>query len=162
MTAIGVRPMTQEEFGAWQHQVARAYADEQVAAGSWPAEGALERALEGNVRWLPQGLDTPDMLLLRAVLPDGAPVGRVWIGLRHPKGAPDCGFLYDIEVDAEHRRRGLGRALLEQAELAVRARGVGSLELDVFGSNTGAVGLYASAGYVVVTQQMRKHLRTAD
>jgi len=162
VTAINVRPMTETEFDTWEREAARAHADEQVAAGSWPADGALQRALEDSSVRLPQGLKTPDMLLLQAVTPDGAPIGRVWVGLRHPRGTPDCGFLYDIELDADHRGHGLGRALLEQAELAVRSYGVSSLELNVFGANTRALSLYASAGYTVVTQQMRKHFETAD
>lgn len=158
MTVLTARPMTQEEFDSWQQELARAYAAEQVSAGNWPAEGALERALQGNAARLPQGLATPDMLLLQGVLPDGTSVGRVWASLRHPRGTPDCAFLYDLEVDVEHRGRGFGRALLEQAERAVRSHGVHSLELNVFGGNAVAIGLYASLDYTVVTQQMRKQL----
>ncbi|WP_218566569.1 GNAT family N-acetyltransferase [Vallicoccus soli] len=150
--------MTQEEFDAWQAEVARAYADEQVAAGNWPADRALQLAQEGQAGFLPDGLATEGMLLLNGVLADGTVVGRVWVGLRHPRDVPDCAFLYDLEVDAGHRGRGLGRALLEGAERAVRAAGVGALELNVFGDNATAISLYASAGYTVTQQQMRKRL----
>ncbi len=33
-----------------------------------------------------------------------------------------------------------------------------ALELNVFGSNSGAIALYRSAGFAVATQQMRKEL----
>ncbi len=40
----------------------------------------------------------------------------------------------------------------------VHPRGVGSLGLNVFGSNEAARRLYESAGYAVTTQQMQKRL----
>lgn len=150
--------MTQVEFDVWRKVLAQRFADSKVASGSWAAEGALEQALRANDALLPGGLATEGMLLLRGVRPDGTPVGRLWISLRHPQGGPDCAFLYDIEVEPEFRGGGYGRALLAAAEEAVRARSIAELELNVFGNNPVAIGLYSSSGYLVVTQQMRKTL----
>jgi ribosomal protein S18 acetylase RimI-like enzyme len=158
MPEVTVRPMTEDEFEEWRHALARAYADEQVAAGNWQPDDALELALDGNAALLPQGLATPGMLLLKGVLEDGTPIGRLWIGLRHPRGLPGCAFVYDLEVDEEHRGAGSGRALLAAGEAVARSHGAGALELNVFGGNTRAIGLYSSAGYRVVSQQMRKEL----
>jgi ribosomal protein S18 acetylase RimI-like enzyme len=158
MTGISVRPMTDDEFERWRRHLAEAFAAEQVAAGNWAADEALDRALEGNAALLPDGLATEGMLLLKGVRPDGTVVGTLWIGLTHPRGAPDCAFIYDIEVDEEHRGAGHGRALLAAGEDAVRAHGVGALELNVFGDNAPALRLYETSGYAVVTQQMRKNL----
>jgi len=155
---VRVRPMTQAEYDHWQVHLADDYANEQVAAGRWPAQGALQRALEENARSLPDGLDTARMLLLRGVLDDDTPIGRAWVSLDHPREAPDVAFLYDIEVESDFRGQGLGRALLSAVEQAVREAGVGSLELNVFGRNHVAVRLYSSQVYEVVTQQMRKAL----
>ncbi|WP_460774065.1 GNAT family N-acetyltransferase [Microbacterium sp. GXF7504] len=155
---VRVRRMTQDEYDRWQIELADDYAAEQVAVGLWPAEGALQRALTENARDLPDGLDTARMLLLTGVLDDDEPVGRAWVRLDHPRGAPDVAFLYDIEVAPGHRGRGLGRALLAAVEDAVRAAGVPALELNVFARNRAAVGLYSSEGYEIVTQQMRKRL----
>ena len=150
--------MTESEFESWQRTLARAYADDQIAAGNWRPDDALERALEGNAALLPQGLASPGMLLLAGVLEDGTPIGRLWIGLSHPRGTPGCAFIYDIEVDEEHRGAGHGRALLAAGEAVARSHGAGSLELNVFGGNTRAIALYSTAGYRVVSQQMRKEL----
>ncbi|MEV1146579.1 GNAT family N-acetyltransferase [Micromonospora sp. NPDC049799] len=158
MTVVTTRPMEQSEFDSWQQAVARQFADAQVAAGVWPEEEALDRALEGNRTLLPDGLDTRQMILLRGVLADGTPIGRLWIGLTHPRGVAGCAFLYDIEVDPEFRGRGLGRALLAAAEATARDHGATHLELNVFGDNPAAIGLYSTAGFQVVTQQMRKRL----
>jgi ribosomal protein S18 acetylase RimI-like enzyme len=102
----------------------------------------------------------PECWYLRAILADGTYIGVVWLGgLTHPRGTPDCAFIYDIEIDEGHRGAGYGRALLTAAEDAVRSRGVGAVELNVFGDNARAIRLYQTSGYRVVTQQMRKSLR---
>ncbi len=158
MPGITVRPMTDAEFAEWQDDLARAYADDQVRAGNWAPDEALDRARQSNAALLPRGRGTDGMLFLVAQGPGGEPVGRLWLGLEHPRGTADCAFLYDIEVDEPHRGKGYGRALLAAAEEAARSRGVRALELNVFGGNTAAIALYESAGYVVVQQQMRRRL----
>lgn len=156
MGSVTVRPMSAAEFEQWQAELAEEYAREQVAAGRWEADGAVERARAENERLLPDGPSTPRMLVLRGVDAAGEPVGRAWVGLDHPRGAPGVAFLYDIEVLEDRRGSGFGRALLEAVEHEVQAAGAAALELNVFGANARAIGLYGSAGYDVVTQQMRK------
>ena len=158
MPEITVRAMTQAEFAEWQDVLARAYADEQVQVGNWAPDEALDRARADSAERLPQGRETPRMLFLTGVRPDGEPVGRIWLALEHPRGTPDCAFLLDIEVDEPHRGQGYGRALLTAAEDAARSGGASALELNVFGGNASAIALYESAGYVVVQQQMRTRL----
>ena len=158
MTTVTVRTMTASEYDAWQRQIAEEYAQEQVAAGRWPEEGAVQRALDENARLLPDGPDTARMLVLSGVDADGKPIGRAWVGLDHPRGAPGVAFLYDIEVVAGRRGSGLGRALLAAVEAVARDAGASALELNVFGGNTAAISMYESSGYDVVTQQMRKAL----
>jgi ribosomal protein S18 acetylase RimI-like enzyme len=158
MTQVTVRPMTPSEYESWQDDLAAEYAADQVAAGRWPSEGAVERARAENAELLPQGLATERMLVLRGVDEGGEPVGRAWVALDHPRGAPDVAFLYDIEVVEDRRGLGFGRALLTAVEEAARDAGAAALELNVFGTNARAISLYSSAGYAVVTQQMRKPL----
>ena len=158
MGAVRVRTMTETEFAEWQRELAEQYAEEQVAAGRWGPEGAVERALTENAELLPAGLRTERMLVLRGLDDQGEPIGRAWVALDHPRGAPDTAFLYDIEVLEQRRGEGLGRGLLAAVEAAVRRAGVGALELNVFGHNQRAIGVYSAAGYRVTTQQMRKAL----
>ncbi|MBP1784466.1 ribosomal protein S18 acetylase RimI-like enzyme [Micromonospora sp. HB375] len=159
MTELSVRAMSPEEFDSWQDELAAGYAREHVTAGNWTPEEALDRAREATAGFLPQGMATPGMLFLVGELADGSPVGWLWIGLTHPRGLADCAFLYDIEVAAGHRGRGLGRALLAAGERVAREHGAQALELNVFGTNETARKLYETSGYRVVTQQMRKDLR---
>jgi len=158
MTIVTLRPMTSAEYDAWQLALAEDYAAAKVAAGTWAAEGSVQRALDESGQLLPEGLETDRVLIVRAVADDGRPVGRAWVALDHPRGAPGTAFLYDIEVDEGERGKGFGRALLAAVEEAVRATGATALELNVFGTNDIAGALYESSGYATTTRQMRKEL----
>jgi ribosomal protein S18 acetylase RimI-like enzyme len=158
MPELVVRAMTEPEFDEWRGAAVRDFAGEQVAAGNWSPGEAEELSRAADRALLPDGYATAGMLFLHGARPDGTPVGVLWLGLAHPRGKGDYAFVYDIEIDRAHRGLGYGRVLLAAAEEAVRSRGVGALELNVFGDNARAIRLYASSGYHVVTQQMRKAL----
>ena len=67
-------------------------------------------------------------------------------------------FIYDITIDPDHQGRGYGRATMRLAEDEARSRGIGRIELNVFGGNDVARGLYRSLGYVETSVQMGKDL----
>ncbi len=155
---VRLQSMTTQEFDQWTRATARSYAEEQISASNWPPEKALERALRETRDRLPLGVRTPDMLLLMGEDDARDAVGRSWVGLEHPKGVAGCAFLYDIEVLPRRRGQGWGRALLAATESETAACGALALELNVFGANRSARQLYASCGYRVITQQMRRDL----
>ena len=82
-----------------------------------------------------------------------------------------------IATDPAHRRQGLARSTLQQAEDAAQAIGAAEVFLEVAEDNTAARALYAGAGYVQVGRRpgyylpkdaapvaalvLRKHLRAA-
>jgi RimJ/RimL family protein N-acetyltransferase len=73
-------------------------------------------------------------------------VGRLSVGRDpHPasKHVADLGLM----VARGHRRRGIGRALLEQAAEWARAAGVSKLELHVFPHNEPGIRLYEAFGF---------------
>jgi RimJ/RimL family protein N-acetyltransferase len=77
---------------------------------------------------------------------EGTVVGRLSIGRdQHPgsRHVADLGLM----VAATHRRRGIGRALLEAAVEWARESGVRKLELHVFPWNTAAIALYENFGF---------------
>jgi ribosomal protein S18 acetylase RimI-like enzyme len=151
--------MTAAEFAEFRLKAIRSYAAEHVEAGNWAPEEAERRATSETDQLLPQGADTPGMLLLVAETEAGS-VGTVWVAVEDPNGSGP--WIYDIEIDAGHRRSGLGRALLSATERAVAERGGKSLGLNVFAGNDAARRLYDSSGYGVASLHMRKAFGDAD
>jgi RimJ/RimL family protein N-acetyltransferase len=87
-------------------------------------------------------------------------VGRLSIARdAHPSSnhVADLGLM----VAATHRRRGIGRALLGEAETWSRRVGVTKIELHVFPHNAGAVALYERTGYEREGYR-RRHYRRPD
>jgi alkanesulfonate monooxygenase SsuD/methylene tetrahydromethanopterin reductase-like flavin-dependent oxidoreductase (luciferase family)/ribosomal protein S18 acetylase RimI-like enzyme len=59
------------------------------------------------------------------------------------------GWLYRVAVAPEHRRRGLGRALVREAEQRLRQLGCPKVNLQIEGENRDAVGFYERLGWTV-------------
>jgi RimJ/RimL family protein N-acetyltransferase len=73
-------------------------------------------------------------------------VGRLSLG-RDPHPASRHVADLGLMVAASHRRRGIGRALLDQSVAWARDVGVRKLELHVFPHNGAAIALYESFGF---------------
>ena len=65
------------------------------------------------------------------------------------------GYIYDIEVHHDQRRRGYGREVLDAGARAAHDLGAAVLGLNVFGHNDGARALYERAGYATTEQRFR-------
>ncbi|MDR1998785.1 MAG: GNAT family N-acetyltransferase [Frankiaceae bacterium] len=83
---------------------------------------------------------------------DDGPVGVVWV--KHfTAGDPGYGFVspdipeLSIWVDADHRQRGIGEALLREIVTEARARGLAAISLSVEDGNP-AVRLYQRQGFI--------------
>jgi RimJ/RimL family protein N-acetyltransferase len=101
----------------------------------------------------------PDAAVFVAEARDGI-VGRLSVARdRHPASAhvADLGLM----VAASHRRKGIGRALLEAAAQWAREAGVRKIELHVFPHNEPAIKLYEEFGFVKEGYR-RSHYRRID
>lgn len=58
------------------------------------------------------------------------------------------GVIYTIDVHPDHRRKGVGSALLDAIEREMRAAGARRFRLEADTSNRAALDLYRKAGYV--------------
>ena len=58
------------------------------------------------------------------------------------------GWVNYLAVAESHRRRGLGRQLMAEAERALTARGCPKLSLQIRASNSTVIAFYAGLGYV--------------
>ena len=142
---VRVSPMTADRFERFVRESEQTFAEELAATGRMSADDAIAEAHRQFAKELPDGLATDGQELFTAEAA-GAEVGILWLSLRS-RGAEPHGFILDIAVDAAHRRRGYGRAIMQAAEQETRRLGAASLGLHVFGSNAAAVALYERLGY---------------
>jgi ribosomal protein S18 acetylase RimI-like enzyme len=71
-----------------------------------------------------------------------------WLGGRASPTPRNYSFYIDaLATDPDFRRRGLARALLDEAERQARAHGLPAVSLDTTMSNEGARALYAAVGF---------------
>ncbi|WP_427871101.1 GNAT family acetyltransferase [Leucobacter luti] len=83
----------------------------------------------------------PDLLLVAVTL-DGSIVGSVMAGYDGHRG-----WLYYLASDPARRGRGIGRALVAEAERRLAAAGCPKVQLMVRSDNAAVQGFYDSLGY---------------
>jgi ribosomal protein S18 acetylase RimI-like enzyme len=151
-----LRPMREDEFPDFLAAARAGYVEDLIRNGGLTPEGARLKAEADYAQLFPDGF--PSGVELR-VLEDesGRAVGRVVWAAREQHGSRYA-FLYDVEVDEEHRGRGLGREAMQLLEAEVRGRGFERLQLNVFGGNERARTLYRSLGFEELSVQMGKEL----
>jgi RimJ/RimL family protein N-acetyltransferase len=126
----------------------------------WLATSNGWRSATDERRYLRAVRRYPHAAVLVAEAEDGRVVGRLSIARdQHPasRHVADLGLM----VEAAHRRRGIGRALLEAGVEWARSAGVTKLELHVFPWNEAAIALYEDFGFVREGLR-RKHYRRGD
>ncbi len=139
---LELRPMSQSEFEAFMAVMTDDYAGELAAAGMAP-EAAAQRSRDQMAELIPSGLESPGMVFFTAWVGD-EPVGRLWLSTQST-----LAFVYDVEVDADQRRKGYGAAIMNAGALWCREHGHPALGLNVFAHNPGARALYDRLGYHV-------------
>ena len=83
----------------------------------------------------------PDLFLVAEI--DGAVVGTVMAGYDGHRG-----WINYLGVDPSCQRRGIGRALMDEAERLLRASGCPKINLQVRTANTAAIEFYRQIGFV--------------
>jgi GNAT superfamily N-acetyltransferase len=83
---------------------------------------------------------------------DAVPVGHVVLSVRYAMeyGGP-VGYIDDLFVRSEHRRKGAARAGLDALVDECRRRGCRALHVEVGSSNHAALALYGSYGLIPAT-----------
>ena len=143
---LRLRPMRPDEYPTWVAASKAAYAKDIAEHGGGTVEVAQAKADADFAAILPDGLETPGHAILVAEV-NGEQVGRLWIAERENFGQRFL-YIYEITIDKAERGKGYGRATMLLAETEARARGLDRLQLNVFGGNDVARGLYRSLGYI--------------
>ena len=152
-----LEPMDEATFVAWREATKREYAAEKVKAGNYPESGADDLAEAEFARLLTNGRETPGHEIRSMVNDDGEKVGYAWFTIEH-RDVGRVVFIYDIAVDAAHRRQGYARLALDEIDAYAREHGCIGVMLHVFGDNEAARRLYRSAGYLETNVMMLKRV----
>lgn len=102
-------------------------------------------------------LNEPRTLSYRMVTPNEELVGFAFVMVKENNAA----HLTTIGIAPEHRRRRLGRRMLDHIEQALRVREIGTIMLEVRVSNTTAQDLYRRADYTIV-QRIGKYYNNGE
>ncbi len=156
-----LRPMTQTEFDQYRDYAIEEYARDKMQSLGISREQALILSSDSMAESLPDGLDTPDNYLFSIHVPECGKVGILWVVLLSNWGKTTL-FIYDIEVEPDHRNCGYGRAALAKAEQLAVQLGAERVGLHVFGHNTRAFDLYRKLGFEVTDISMAKELVRPD
>jgi GNAT superfamily N-acetyltransferase len=151
MTA-SLRRLDAKEIEALAPALERRYATDLERNGRLPQDAARQKAAD-DVR----ALLADTAALMYAIEEDGRDVGRVCVGQRQLQERRVL-WVWDVFVDEEQRGRGLGRAAMQLVEAQARRLGLARVELNVFGGNDAARGLYRSLGYEEWAVSMAKDL----
>jgi ribosomal protein S18 acetylase RimI-like enzyme len=155
--SVELRPLREDEFDDWREASRQSYADNIHEHGGIPREQADAKAIEDFDRILADGLATADQWIY-VIDEDGVDRGYLWLAGRPGAGGGRHCFVYELRVCEDARGRGLGRKAMELAERVARERGLDRIELNVFGGNDVARGLYRSLEYAEVAVYMGKDL----
>lgn len=154
MTELTLRPMTADEIAPFLEVQWRGYVEHRVEFGGEDRAEAVRIATEQHERFFPDGRPAPGHHLFTARDAAGERVGVLWMFLR----SPDVAWIFDVEIDQTRRGHGLGRALMLLAHGWAQSQGASVVELNVFGGNAVARGLYTSLGYTERSVHMAKTL----
>lgn len=151
---VKLEPIQQEDFECFLEREIRAYAEDHVRNGNWPAEGAYERSRQEFEHYLPEGIHSPDQYLYSIVAEHEARIGVLWVQVK------DCkGFILDFVIDEQFRGKGYGKQSLAAMDEKLKSMEVESVGLHVFGDNLSAQELYKKAGYEITGIHMNKKLK---
>lgn len=150
------RPMTEAEFDTWLASAIDTYTRNWIERGV-PAEQARAKSEADHRRNLPDGLASPDTHI-HVLVHEGTVVGHIWVALTDVRPGERGAYVFDVEVRAEHRGHGYGRALMLLAETIALREGVPLIGLHVFADNTPAQRLYESLGYATTRFNLAKQL----
>jgi ribosomal protein S18 acetylase RimI-like enzyme len=147
-----LRAMATTSLPAWLDATMAEYVTSRMRAGDTrpQAEAAMRKSVD---TWFPDGAPADGHHVWDVVDADDVVVGYLWIGPFEPGGTD--WWVFDVEIDEAHRRRGHARRALEQAHVVAKDSGATSIGLNVFGYNTGAAELYEQLGYGITSMQMK-------
>jgi ribosomal protein S18 acetylase RimI-like enzyme len=153
-----LRPIREDEMPALLAREREGYVRQMVDFGRLSPGEARKKMEKDVAQVFPGGRPGEDLHLFAVELGATAEqVGTVYFELR--KGvSPVSIYIYGMEIDEGFRGRGFGRQAMLLIEEQARQLGAERIDLNVFGGNAVARGLYRSLGYEETAVNMSKPL----
>ena len=150
--------MTKEEYEEFYILLINNYAFENVQAGYWEEEEALEKSKKSTDSLLSKGLETENHYLFSLYSEiDKTIIGSLWLFIEI-KSKKKTAFIYYIIISEHFRGKGYAKDTLKATEQWLKERQVQNLGLHVFASNKVARNLYTNFGFKVTSLNMEKEL----
>ena len=152
-------PMSQSIFEAFKAEAIAEHARDSRPSTGLSAQEALEHATADFGRLAPLGIATPGhyFFCIHEEQETGAEVGYLWIAV-FEQDRLKLGYIYELMVQPQFRRRGYAAAALRDAEALARELGLSALRLHTFGHNLAALALYRKIGFEPINVVMQKSL----
>lgn len=155
MAQIIVRPAKREELER-VNELRRMVNDVHVAGRPAHFRPGFDESLRSHVY---EQFDQPERFGVLVGLVDGEVAGFATVQYVHrPEGpythALDFYHVEEFGVDAAFRRRGVASALVRYMKDDAKARGLGRIDLDVWGFNGDALAFYEAAGFTTYRRYM--------
>ncbi|HTT14729.1 MAG TPA: GNAT family acetyltransferase [Thermoplasmata archaeon] len=115
-------------------------ADEEAVVALWHRCGLVRPTNDPHQDIARKQKVRPDLLLVGTI--DGRLIASVMAGYEGHRG-----WINYLAVDPAERRRGLGRAMMEEAERRLRSSGCPKINLQVRRTNVEVLAFYARIGY---------------
>lgn len=146
---IRLRPLRDDEFRPFLDLLRMEYVRGMVEEAGMTPEAAEKKATSDHASLFPGGAPQPQhRIYLLEDETTGDRVGHLFWAARQPPGSTTMrAYLYELFVDEPFRGQGLGRRALELLEAEARAEDLPGIDLNVWGGNETARGLYRSAGF---------------
>ena len=155
---IRLVPMKKKDFESFMEISMKDQMQGQVRAGVWSAEEAPANMDKLRRQMLPDGISTPGHHFFSVEEPaSGDMIGALWYMIVEDEGDRQV-FVFDIQIDNDHRRHGYGSQVFKAMEEDVKTQGINTISLHVFEDNLPARAMYKKLGYHGTTTMLSKKL----
>jgi ribosomal protein S18 acetylase RimI-like enzyme len=149
------RSISDEEFAAYSEASVASLAEAEAKAFEFDLHESQERAKAAFQRLVPGGKVATSAQRICVIECATIDVGVIWYELRNENRD---GYIYDIIIWPQFRRRGYGQRAFRLLEQQLRAAGIRRIVLNVFAHNLAAHAFYEALGYAPRSSLMMKLL----
>ncbi|MEZ4742819.1 MAG: GNAT family N-acetyltransferase [Bdellovibrionota bacterium] len=150
--------MTEDDLSRYLENAISKYAHEKMKGEGLTEGEAYKISKDSYSSLLPDGIHSKNQYLFNVVEEKTEiKIGILWIAEK-ANGDRKYAYIYDIEINEDHRGKGYGKKVMHLLEDKVKSMNLNSIGLHVFGHNTTAISLYEKMGYRTTNRVMRKDL----